>query len=76
MENLIENGFAVAVAGFLLLRVEKQVKRLADAISLLRHCQICRVSPWRLKPAEPSDEDDDIIEAEYTENNDEDGGNF
>ncbi|MBR0097070.1 MAG: YvrJ family protein [Synergistaceae bacterium] len=57
MENFINNGFAIAVAAFLLIRVEHQLKKLTDAILLLRHCQICRLSVWRLKLA---DDDEDL----------------
>ena len=67
MENFINNGFAIAVAAFLLLRVERQMRKLTDAILLLRHCQVCRLSIWRLKlaeDAEPNDnEHEDEIEA-------------
>lgn len=53
-----QGGFSVAVAAFLLLRVEKELRALREAIELLRHCQTCTVSPWNilLKGGEGEDE--------------------
>ena len=47
METLIESGFAISVAAFLLFRMERQLDELTKAITLLRHCQACRMSPWK-----------------------------
>lgn len=33
--------FSVIVAGFLLVRMERTIKRLETAILLLRHCKFC-----------------------------------
>ena len=38
----LQGGFSVAVSAFLLLRMERGLR---EAISLLRHCQTCRLSP-------------------------------
>lgn len=35
------NLFSVAVAAFLLLRMEKRLSQLTDAINGLKHCQTC-----------------------------------
>ena len=43
--ELIQSGFAVAVAAFLLIRIEKEIKHLAQAIDQLRLCQVCRFKP-------------------------------
>ena len=41
----LQGGFSVAVAAFLLLRMERELRALREAIVLLRHCQTCRLSP-------------------------------
>jgi hypothetical protein len=41
-KDLIQSGFSVAVAAFLLIRLEKEIKKLADAINRLRHCKVCK----------------------------------
>lgn len=41
----LQGGFSVAVSAFLLLRMERELRALREAISLLRHCQTCRLSP-------------------------------
>ena len=46
MEAFLQGGFAVAVAAFMLLRMEKRLNKLIKAIVLLRHCQTCKLSPW------------------------------
>lgn len=46
MEAFLQGGFAVAVAAFMLLRMEKRLDELTKAIVLLRHCQTCKLSPW------------------------------
>ena len=43
VESLISNGFAVAVAAFLLIRLEREIKDLRIAIDGLRRCQVCKV---------------------------------
>ena len=48
METFFQNSFSVVVAAFLLLRVDKELRLLREAISILRHCQTCTVSPWRI----------------------------
>jgi len=41
----LQGGFSVVVAAFLLLRMERELRALREAIVLLRHCQTCRLSP-------------------------------
>ena len=47
LKEFVQHGFSVAVAAFLLLRVEKELRLLRGAIETLRHCPTCTVSPWR-----------------------------
>lgn len=42
IETTLQAGFPVAVAAFLLLRVEKAMEELRDAIRGLQACQTCR----------------------------------
>lgn len=56
METLIESGFAISVAAFLLFRMERQLGELTKAITLLRHCANCRMSPWTISLGEDDDE--------------------
>jgi hypothetical protein len=44
VELMVQSGFSIGIAAFLLLRMEKETKRLASAIEQLRMCQVCRVS--------------------------------
>lgn len=46
---VLQSGFSVAVAAFLLLRMERELRGLRRAIELLRHCQTCKLSPWRVE---------------------------
>ena len=48
IEDFIQHGFSIAVAAFLLARVERELRALRGAIETLRHCPTCTVSPWRL----------------------------
>lgn len=47
MEALIAtaaaNGFPIAVAAYLLIRMEKELQALTRAIETLRHCQHCQL---------------------------------
>lgn len=43
LENFLSSGFAVCVAAFLLLRLEREIKELRAAIERLARCQICIV---------------------------------
>ena len=45
-QAVASNGFPVAVAAFLLLRMEKELRALRKAIERLRHCQICKFSEF------------------------------
>ena len=45
VQAALQNGFSVAVAAFLLLRMERELRGLREAIDRLRHCQNCRFSP-------------------------------
>ena len=40
---VLQGGFSVAVAAFLLLRMERELRALREAITLLRHCQTCHL---------------------------------
>ena len=51
-EAVASNGFPVAVAAFLLLRMEKELRALRMAIERLRHCQTCRFSEFDEKDGE------------------------
>ena len=42
LEPTIQFGFPVAVAAFVLLRLEREIKRLVGAIEGLRRCQVCK----------------------------------
>ncbi|NLL37686.1 MAG: YvrJ family protein [Fretibacterium sp.] len=46
LETVVKNGFSVAVAAFLLIRMERELRGLKEAIDRLRHCQTCRLSPF------------------------------
>ena len=41
----LQGGFFVAVSAFLLLRMERELRALRETITLLHHCQPCRLSP-------------------------------
>ena len=45
-QAVASNGFPVAVAAFLLLRMEKELRALRKAIERLRHCQVCKFSEF------------------------------
>lgn len=47
VETFLQASFSVAVAAFLLVRMEKELRLLRGAIENLRHCSICALSPWR-----------------------------
>ena len=46
-KDFFQYGFSVAVAAFLLLRMEKELRLLRQAIETLKHCNTCRLSPWK-----------------------------
>ena len=41
IESFMSSGFAVCVACFVLLRLEKELKELRGAIEKLARCQVC-----------------------------------
>ena len=43
--SIATSGFSVAVAAFLLVRMEKELRLLREAILGLRHCSTCKLSP-------------------------------
>lgn len=53
MENLdtMQGVFSIAVAAFLLVRMEKRLEQLTTAIDRLRHCQTCQFSAWEEEKA-------------------------
>lgn len=57
-QMVLQNGFSVAVAAFLLLRMERELRGLREAIERLRHCQTCRLSPWKIMLDDGGDEDE------------------
>lgn len=56
-QTVLQSGFSVAVAAFLLLRMERELRGLRRAIELLRHCQTCKLSPWRVEIDEGGDDE-------------------
>lgn len=48
-ESFFQGSFSVVVAGFLLVRMEHELRLLREAIERLRHCQTCIVSPTNQK---------------------------
>ena len=44
MDAFVQTTFSIAVAAFLLLRMEREIRALREAIDRLRYCQICRFS--------------------------------
>ena len=60
MESFLQGSFAIAVAAFLLIRMEHQLAALTQAIALLRHCQTCRLSPWKTTMDAPDEYEDEI----------------
>ena len=52
VQAALQNSFSVAVAAFLLLRMERELRGLREAIDRLRHCQNCRFSPLFLQSPE------------------------
>jgi hypothetical protein len=49
MEDILKavasQSFPVVVAAYLLIKTERELRRLSGAIDRLRHCQVCRYSP-------------------------------
>lgn len=43
--ELLSSGFAIAVSGFLLIRLERDLRELRNSIERLARCQICRFEP-------------------------------
>lgn len=48
LQTFLQNTFSVGVAAFLLLRVERELRLLRNAIMTLQHCPTCAVSPWEI----------------------------
>lgn len=48
LDSFFQGVFSVAVAGFLLVRMERELRLLREAILNLRHCYTCTVSPWQV----------------------------
>jgi hypothetical protein len=49
-ESVIQNGFSIIVSAFLLLRMERELRALREAIERLRYCQVCRFAPLEVRP--------------------------
>ncbi len=45
IQSTLQSGFSIVVAAFLLLRMERELRVLREAIDRLRYCQICRFAP-------------------------------
>ena len=45
IQSTLQNCFSIVVAAFLLLRMERELRVLREAIDRLRHCQVCRFAP-------------------------------
>ncbi|MDR2137642.1 MAG: YvrJ family protein [Synergistaceae bacterium] len=45
IESTLQSSFSIIVSGFLLLRMEGELRALRQAIDRLRYCQICRYAP-------------------------------
>jgi hypothetical protein len=43
--QLLQSSFAIGVAAFLLIRLERELRRLSEAIEQLRLCEVCRFKP-------------------------------
>jgi hypothetical protein len=58
VQSTLQNCFSIVVAAFLLLRMERELRFLREAIDRLRYCQICRFAP--VVPA-------DVLDAKFAE---------
>ena len=47
LETFMSSGFAIVVAGFLLVRLERELAELRKAIEKLARCQVCIVENAR-----------------------------
>ena len=45
-QGFLQGSFSVVVAAFLLIRMEKELRQLREAIDKLKLCQTCRFSPY------------------------------
>jgi len=50
-QGFLQGSFSVVVAAFLLIRMEKELRHLREAIDNLRLCQTCRFSPYNMGQA-------------------------
>ena len=48
LQSTLQNCFSIVVAAFLLLRMERELRGLREAIDRLRHCQVCRFASAEL----------------------------
>ncbi|MDR1049310.1 MAG: YvrJ family protein [Synergistaceae bacterium] len=42
VQSTLQNCFSIVVSAFLLLRMERELRGLREAIDRLRRCQVCR----------------------------------
>ncbi|GHV34376.1 hypothetical protein FACS1894187_04820 [Synergistales bacterium] len=47
IQSALQNCFSIVVSAFLLLRMERELRALGEAINRLRTCQVCRLTPER-----------------------------
>ena len=51
-QGFLQGSFSVVVAAFLLIRMEKELRHLREAIDNLRLCQTCRFSPLNTRQSQ------------------------
>jgi hypothetical protein len=62
IQSTLQNCFSIVVAAFLLLRMERELRVLREAIDRLRYCQVCRFAPMKWNEAF------DVLEEEKPQN--------
>jgi hypothetical protein len=50
VQSTLQNCFSIVVSAFLLLRMERELRGLREAIDRLRYCQVCRFAPVSFAP--------------------------
>lgn len=66
LTSFLEGSFSILVAAFLLLRIEKRMDELTAAITMLKHCQVCRHSPFIVIAEEPQAIDYNALPSAWT----------
>ncbi|GHS96113.1 hypothetical protein AGMMS50276_13980 [Synergistales bacterium] len=64
LQSTLQNCFSIVVSAFLLLRMERELRVLGEAINRLRTCQVCRfegaMTEYRPYDFEEADEKDEL----------------